>query len=269
MVPRTVRAFGRGPSHVREDPVVTEEPLEIVVGHAGQPEPWNALSVTMRTPGHDVDLAVGFLFDEGLIAQGADVVDARVEAVPNGTRVTVAVAAHVDLGAAADRSGVTTSACGVCGKTALDSLGLQTGGSVSAAGRVRADSIGTLPRTLLAAQTAFAATGGLHAAGLFDEEGRLLSVREDVGRHNAVDKVVGAALQEGPLPFREPRVLVVSGRASFELAHKARRAGVVVLAAVGAPSSLAVDVARAAGMTLLGFVRDDRFNVYCGEERVD
>ncbi|MGL6094589.1 MAG: formate dehydrogenase accessory sulfurtransferase FdhD [Fimbriiglobus sp.] len=259
----------------RADVLAVEEPLEIcvVAGPAGA-RVRRTLSVTMRTPGHDAELAVGFLYSEGVIRSAADVIRAEPcgpDVGPDGTRnvVRVELAPHVafDPGKV-ERHVATTSACGVCGKTSLDAL--------EAACQIRppvgypvipAAVIHTLPGRLRDAQPAFERTGGIHAAGLFSPDGTLLAVREDVGRHNAVDKLIGAELLAGRLPLSD-RVLLVSGRASFELAQKAAAAGVPILAAVGAPSTLAVAVARRFGLTLLGFVRDGRFNVYCGRERI-
>ncbi len=257
------------------DEVAIEEPLliELAFDRDGG-RVTESVSVTMRTPGHDVELALGFLYTEGIIA-GVDEIGAPASEPPtapgardcNTVRITVRAGVPVDV-RRLERHFYTASSCGVCGKTSLEAL---------AAGRaialppgrpvVTPEAVHGLPGTLRDAQAVFDRTGGLHAAALFTPGGDLVAVREDVGRHNAVDKLVGAALLAGRLPL-DDRVLLVSGRASFELVHKALAAGIPILAAVGAPSSLAVETARAYGLTLLGFVRQQRFNVYAGAERV-
>jgi FdhD protein len=234
------------------DEVAAEEPLEIRVN--GRP-----IAVTMRTPGHDEELALGFLATEGL-SPGAATPPADLAA--NTIEVTVDGFDPARL----ERSFYTSSSCGVCGKGALEAVAVEAP-RVESDLRVPASLVAALPDRLRAAQPAFAATGGLHATGLFDSEGGLLCVREDVGRHNAMDKVVGWALGEGLLPLAR-RILCVSGRLSFELVQKAAVAGCPILVAVGAPSTLAVDLARDRGLTLCGFVRDGRMNVYSEPWRV-
>ena len=240
------------------DEVAVEEPLEIRVDGA-------PLSVTMRTPGHDEELALGFLHGEGLIDGGAPTPAAGPTADFAANVVEVAGPLLRDPGA---RRFYTTSSCGVCGKGALEEV------AVVAAGEAPLPSGPRVARALLAAlpdrltQPAFARTGGLHATGLFDAGGELLLVREDVGRHNAMDKVLGRALLDGLLPLHE-RILCVSGRLSFELVQKAAMAGAPILVGVGAPSSLAIELAADRGMTLCGFARGgERVNVYAGPERV-
>jgi FdhD protein len=239
-----------GPAH---DVVAVEEPLEIRIG--GRP-----VAVTMRTPGHDEELALGFALSEGL--------------QPTGARIPDDLAANtVELEAPGfdperlARSFYTTSSCGVCGKGALEAIAVEAPRVESDLG-VRAEWIASLPDRLRAAQPAFAATGGLHATGLFEAGGELLCLREDVGRHNAMDKVVGWAFGEGLLPLAR-LVLCVSGRLSFELVQKAAVAGCPLLVAVGAPSSLAVELAQDRGVTLCGFVRGGRVNVYTEPWRVE
>jgi FdhD protein len=259
-----------GPRNATPDVLAVEEPLEIRLHAeaAGQPVR-RTVSVTMRTPGHDLELAAGFLFTEGIVRARADIADIAQcgGAAGNIVRVALARGADVDL-TRLQRHFYTTSSCGVCGKTSIEALRttsrypLRPGEPVFDASLVH-----RLPRALRAAQAVFDRTGGLHASALFDAAGGLHSLREDVGRHNALDKVIGAELLAGRLPASE-RVLVVSGRASFELVQKAVMAGIPVLVAVGAPSSLAVELAARAGMTLVGFARDERFNVYAGGERL-
>jgi FdhD protein len=257
----------------RPDTLAAEEPLEIRVGPAGRAQR-PPLAVTMRTPGgDDLDLALGFLLTEGIIGSAGDVVTAQLCAgaeTPNTYNVVdVALAAHVPPPVTdPSRNFYTTSSCGVCGKASVDAVRTKSRFDVAADPvTVPARTLAALPELLRAAQRTFDRTGGLHAAGLFTATGDLVTVREDVGRHNAVDKVVGWALREGRLPLRE-HVLMVSGRASFELAQKAWMAGIPMLAAVSAPSSLAVDLAAEAGMTLAAFVRGSTMDVYTGAQRI-
>ena len=256
---------GREPSR---DVLAAEEPLEIRLhvetdGRLAR----HTVAVTMRTPGDDADLAAGFLFTEGIVRDAAEVEAVRVGRDGDVARVWLRRDTRVDL-ARLERHFYTTSSCGVCGKASIAAL-RATARWALPPGRplVEAALVHRLPRLLRDAQPVFDRTGGLHAAALFDAEGRLRALREDVGRHNAVDKVIGAELLAGRLPAHDG-VLLVSGRASFELVQKAIMAGIPVMAAVGAPSSLAVQLAAESGMTLLGFVRDGRFNVYAGGERV-
>ena len=257
-----------GTSGTRVDTLAVEEPLQIEV--AGEP-----LTVTMRTPGDDVELTLGFLHAEGLLTSADDVVAMRhcTDVGPDGepTYNLLQVAPRPGSRLAGERVArpfTTTSACGVCGSASVDDVLARVPAPLHEDDvRLPAAVLARMPDTLRAAQAAFERTGGLHAAGLFDPDGTLRCLREDVGRHNAVDKVVGWGLREGLLPLRGS-VLVVSGRASFELVQKAAMAGVPVLAAVSAPSSLAVSLARASGMTLLGFVRPPRANAYAGEHRL-
>lgn len=262
-----VRLSGAGERR-RPDTLAAEEPFEIRVN--GTP-----LTVTMRTPGDDVELAHGFLLSEGVIGAREDVLTARYCASTDDDGANTYNLLDVTLAPdvpepdpSVTRNFYTTSSCGVCGKAALDAVRLSTRfppGSSHA--RVSSATLAALPDRLRAKQKIFGSTGGIHAAGLFTVDGEPLAVREDVGRHNAVDKVLGWALLADRVPLGEC-VLLVSGRASFELAQKAAMAGVPVLAAVSAPSSLAVDVAEEQGMTLVGFLRGDSMNVYSGAERV-
>lgn len=254
----------------RVDTLAVEEPLEIRVG--GEP-----LSVTMRTPGHDVELAAGFLVSEGVISRG-DQFRSAIHCGGPGTGgaqntynvLDLALASHVHVPLRdIARNVYTTSSCGVCGKTSIDAVRTESAYDVATdATTVDASLLASLPGVLRAHQDVFDKTGGLHAAGLFDAAtGELLVLREDVGRHNAVDKVVGWALLADRLPLRGT-VLMVSGRAGFELAQKSVMAGIPILAAVSAPSSLAVELAVDAGLTLVGFLRAPSMNVYAGMERV-
>jgi len=235
------------------DRVAVEEPLEIRIG--GRP-----VAVTMRTPGHDEELALGFCLSEGLRPLGARLPD---DLAANAVDVEAPAFDPARL----QRSFYTSSSCGVCGKGALEAVAVEAP-RVESVLRVSASLVSLLPDRLRSAQAAFEATGGLHATGLFDERGELLCLREDVGRHNALDKVVGWAFGAGLLPLGRS-VLCVSGRLSFELVQKAAVAGCPLLVAVGAPSSLAIDLARDRGVTLCGFVRDGRVNVYSEPWRVE
>jgi FdhD protein len=260
--------LGTGATSTRPDTLAAEEPLEIRID--GKP-----LAVTMRTPGDDLDLAHGFLLTEGVIRTVSDIAVARYcDSVDDSGRNTYNV---LDLalapGVAApvvgiERNFYTTSSCGVCGKASIDAVRTKTsyepGGDTTP---IRPEVLVGLPDTLRAAQKVFEKTGGLHAAGLFTADGELRCLREDVGRHNAVDKVMGWALREGLLPL-SGHVLMVSGRASFELVQKALMAGLPALAAVSAPSTLAAELAAESGMTLVGFLRGETMNVYTGAERI-
>ncbi|MGA5305315.1 formate dehydrogenase accessory sulfurtransferase FdhD [Nucisporomicrobium flavum] len=257
---------GSGVPRRRSDDLAAEEPLEIRLRR----EP---LAVTMRTPGQDIDLAMGFLLTEGIIRAADDVVTAQLCAgtdAPNTYNVVdVVLGAHVPPpDTDPSRNFYTTSSCGVCGKASIDAVRTRSRFDVTADEvTVAATTLAELPDKLRAAQRTFDRTGGLHAAGLFTAGGDLVVLREDVGRHNAVDKVIGWALRDGRLPLAG-HILMVSGRASFELTQKAWMAGIPLLAAVSAPSTLAAELADEAGMTLVGFLRGSSMNVYTGTQRV-
>ncbi|MER7082048.1 formate dehydrogenase accessory sulfurtransferase FdhD [Saccharopolyspora kobensis] len=265
---RRVVKLRDGARRIRPDTLVTEEPLEIRLG--GRP-----LTVTMRTPGDDFDLAAGFLVSEGVVRRTEEIVSIRycAGATDDGSNtynvLDVALAPGVALPETSlQRNFYTTSSCGVCGKASLDAVRTVANWPVRDDPAALGPQLLTaLPDRLRAAQRVFDRTGGLHASGLFGLDGALRCVREDVGRHNAVDKVVGWALRSGRLPL-SGSVLVVSGRASFELVQKAVMAGIPVLAAVSAPSSLAVDLAAESGLTLVGFLRGSSMNVYTGAHRL-
>jgi FdhD protein len=249
------------------DSLATEEPMEIRIEAPGTEQ--RQVAVTMRTPGNDFELAAGFLLTEGVVAARDDVATVRYCAVPREEQhynvVTVALTRPVDTGRL-QRNFFATSSCGICGKASLDSIDVRCA-PLGPGPVVEEAVVAGLPGSLREAQRVFDRTGGLHAAGLFDPAGRLLELREDVGRHNAVDKLAGHALLSGDLPLSD-RVMMVSGRLSFEIVQKAAVAGIPVVCAVSAPSSLAVDAGRRFGMTLVGFLRGSRFNIYSHPERI-
>ncbi|WP_420449461.1 formate dehydrogenase accessory sulfurtransferase FdhD [Candidatus Palauibacter sp.] len=257
-------------SRRRRDAVAVEEPLEIRIATVAGEE--HQVAVTMRTPGDDFDLTAGFLFSEGLLSHRSDVADLRycvdVETQEyNIMTVYLSEAARFDP-AELTRNFYTTSSCGVCGKASLEAIEIQGCAPIPAEGPiVPAEMVRSLPEALRSRQPVFERTGGLHAAGVFDLGGQLQLLREDVGRHNALDKVIGERFLGGELPLGES-VLAVSGRASFEIMQKALAAGIPIVVAVGAPSSLAVDVAREFGMTLIGFAKPVGFNIYTGRHRI-
>jgi FdhD protein len=263
-----IRRFEIGPARTDQDLVAVEAPLAVELRHAASPER-RALGVFMRTPGDDRDLVLGLLYTEGLIRSLSEVSDLVFH--PAGDRpetAEVVLEPAIDLAAIDGRLLAASSACGMCGRLAVDGLDVLARRATAAPPLLIPPAvILSLTAALRDRQAVFAETGGLHAAGLFDAEGALRVIREDVGRHNAVDKVVGVALEQGWLPATS-LLLAVSGRVAFEIVQKAVMAGVSTIVAVGAPSSLAVDAARAAGATLIGFARDGRFNVYSGWERV-
>jgi FdhD protein len=257
------------------DILAVEEPLEIrlIYGSPHSPITQN-LAVTMRTPGYDAELALGFIFTEGIITRDTDI--DRIEHVFTGCSENNQNIIQVILKDAvipnllhAERNFYTTSSCGVCGKTSIQAIrSVSSFPSESMHGDpIHPDLIVGLPDKLAEQQQLFAATGGLHAAALFSNEGELIFIREDVGRHNALDKLIGTSLKAKMLPLAKS-ILLLSGRASFELVQKAAMAAIPIIAAVGAPSSLAVTLAKEFGITLIGFLRKNRFNIYSGEERI-
>ena len=266
-----VRTVEDGRIRVRPDVLATEEPMEIRLVSGGTRR---TVAVTMRTPGSDFELAAGFLYGEGILSSQEDIkkisycVDPDVDAEQHYNIVNVELhdTREYDL-RPLERHFYTTSACGVCGKASLEQLELRGCPVIPPGPEVSAETLYSLPEKLRAAQGLFEATGGLHAAALFDAEGELVALREDVGRHNATDKLVGWALLEGRLPLRE-HIVMVSGRSSYEIMQKCLVAGVPIVCAVSAPSSLAADVARQFDMTLVGFLRNNRFNIYSAPERV-
>ncbi len=259
------------------DALAVEEPLEIRLGFPDGKH--KAVSITMRTPGHDAELAAGFLFTEGILTSSNQIKQIRhcgksePGAIATGFLTAETNTIRVDLNNVIDldlkrleRNFYTTSSCGVCGKASIEALATGVK-KLDTELKIDTDIIHSLPEKLREAQSVFEKTGALHASALFDSNGNLDFVREDVGRHNALDKVIGAKFLESKTPLSD-RILLVSGRASFELVQKALMAGIPLLAAVGAPSSLAVELATEYGMTLIGFVRDGRFNVYTGGQRL-
>jgi FdhD protein len=264
-----------GERHAREDHVAVEEPLEIQLSSitAGAAAA-RSISITMRTPGHDVELALGFLFTEAIISSIDEVSDTNhtgtvdpESGLRNIIRIELKPNVEIDF-AKLQRHFYTTSSCGVCGKASIDALRVAGQKSLENKGATYSHGLVTaLPDKLRQQQRVFSQTGGLHAAAMFDEKGDLVVVREDVGRHNAVDKVIGALLLKGEVPASE-KGLLVSGRASFELVQKALVAGITTLIAVSAPSSLAISLAREYGMTLIGFLRGETFNIYAGADRI-
>lgn len=266
--PVQVIAVEGGAVRRRPDTLVTEEPCEIRAHGPGE-EP-AALAVTMRTPGHDFELAAGFCLTEGIVRRAGDLAGIAYCTGGAGEQLynVVTVSLRVPVVASIrERRFLATSSCGICGKAALDEVEVRCA-PVGPGPRVAASVIASLPERLAAEQRLFGQTGGLHAAARFAADGRLLAVREDVGRHNALDKLIGRALLDQALPLADD-VLLVSGRLSFELVQKAAVAGITVLCAVSAPSSLAVAAAERFGQTIVGFLRPGRFNVYTGAERID
>ena len=249
------------------DDVAVEEPLEIRLQLGqGSSRTEQPISITMRTPGNDAELAIGFLFTEGIIPDARAVTG--VDTAPGSVRVALHENLHPDLGRL-QRHFYTSSSCGVCGKSSIEALRTVCPANTTAVDwQLDPELLYSLPGLLSRQQELFQATGGLHAAALFDREGNFIALREDIGRHNALDKLIGFALQAQLLPLSH-HILLLSGRACFELIQKAAMAGIQVVAAVGAPSSLAIQVAEENGITLIGFLREERCNVYAGSQRLN
>lgn len=265
---RVIRAMSDGTTRVREEKLAGEEPLEIRFGHT-------SFTTSMRTPGDDFDLVAGFLLAEGIVTKAEHLAAMRycLGTDEDGKQTYNVIEVQLGFGAvppdlSASRNVVTSSACGICGTNSIDEVRKKSTVQLREdCGHVDLDVLLSMPDTLRESQKLFSSTGGVHAAGLFSTRGDLLILREDVGRHNAVDKVIGAALREGRMPLSDT-VLQVSGRASFELVQKAAMAGIPVLTAVSAPSSLAVDLAQDAGLTLAAFSRGHSVNLYTHAHRV-
>jgi len=267
---RRIWTVENGQVQRKSDHIATEEPLEIQL-RAGSDQ--RTVAITMRTPGHDYELAAGFLYNEGVI-HAKEAITHMIYCVDGQQALQEYNVLRVNLAAGQlpefhqlDRHFFTTSACGVCGKTMLDDLSQRDLPPLATDLRISPQILTTLPDTLRQSQTLFDSTGGLHAAALFSTTGELITVREDVGRHNALDKLIGWGVLNQQLPFSD-KIILVSGRASYELLQKCRVAGAAILCAVSAPSSLAVEVAEHFGMTLIGFLRGNRFNIYSGFERI-
>lgn len=264
-----IRSVQEDKFHTKIDTLVVEEPLEIRLDPQSV-----SIAVTMRTPGDDFDLVVGFLYSEGIIQRKSDLISLRYccDAKPADSQrqniigVNLVENKEIDF-SQLQRHFFMSSSCGVCGKASINSLRQRGARTVKTSFNLNASVLYGLPDRLRLAQKNFAATGGLHAAALFDGQGRLLRVREDIGRHNAMDKLIGALLLAEELPLRDS-IIMISGRASFEVMQKCVMAGAPMLCAVSAPSSLAVSMAEAFGVTLVGFLREQRFNVYAGSGRV-
>jgi FdhD protein len=269
-VPTTIKKVNNGTITDANDMLAAEEPLEIRLDfNDGNKRLQKSLSVTMRTPGHDSELATGFLYTEGIITSAADITTIKYCKADNDNIICVSLADSVKLDFnKLERNFYTTSSCGVCGKASIQSVKTvcpipDTFDSL----RIPHTLICLLPDKLRQQQDVFENTGGLHACARFSLDGEILLSREDVGRHNALDKLIGAALNANMLPL-DNHILMLSGRASFELVQKAIMAGIKIIAAVGAPSSLAADMAVERGITLIGFLRGPRFNIYSGAERI-
>lgn len=251
-----------------DDLLAIEEPLEIKLRYGPRgAQTTRTISVTMRTPGNDEELAAGFLFTEGIIRDAGQIRELKSSATGNGVLVVLGEHDVPEL-QTSERNFYTTSSCGVCGKTSIDAIRTTPARQYATSDvKIKASLLYTMEKCLRKQQAAFAATGGLHASALFDLNGELTMLREDVGRHNALDKVIGAALLTGRIPLLNT-ILLLSGRASFELIQKAHMAGTSIIAAVGAPSSLAVRLAKECDITLVGFLRETRLNIYSGGKRI-
>lgn len=268
-----IKSWKNGEVEVKTDLLAIEEPLQIKL-HIGEGDNWQEkpLAVTMRTPGHDFELAIGFLFAENIIQKREDVqlirYCKRVKEEEKGNVLIVKLDPSIRFDSSVlDRYFLINSSCGVCGKSAIDAIKVNGDGFSKDFPIVHSNVLLNLNKVLLKEQTVFKHTGGIHAAALFDTKGELVLLREDVGRHNAFDKLVGAALEQG-YELMSESLLMLSGRVSFELIQKAIRAGIPIIVAIGAPSSLAVSLAEEKGITLIGFLKNERFNIYSGGERL-
>ena len=250
------------------DQLAIEEPLEIQIIYGDKNNRiQRTISITMRTPGNDEELALGFLFTEGIIQNKNQIANTHISPFENKALITVNENEKLNL-QNTERNFYTTSSCGVCGKTSIEAIKtISIYNNITDNIRIPSSVFYQLEQQLRKQQTLFDSTGGLHASALFDLEGNFVNLREDVGRHNALDKLIGAAFLKDELPLTE-RILLLSGRASFELVQKATMAGIKIIAAVGAPSSLAVQLAEETGITLIGFLRNEQFNIYTGEQRI-
>ncbi len=266
----SVKRIRKSLSERAVDSVATEEPLEIRLSYRFKNARLvDTLALTMRTPGHDTELAMGFLYTEGIIQSHRDIVEIRKLGANESNEILIEISAEVDVQIwRMSRATFVNSSCGVCGKRSMESLAGRTRTESNDGVEVRASLITKLPEILCTAQAGFSQTGGLHAAALIDPNGDMKAAFEDIGRHNALDKLIGWALLKEQLPLCN-RIVFLSSRSSFELVQKAATAGASVLATVGSPSSLAIESARQYGLTLIGFVRDERFNIYAGEWRIN
>ncbi|MDQ2712440.1 MAG: formate dehydrogenase accessory sulfurtransferase FdhD [Acidobacteriota bacterium] len=266
----SVKRIGKSLSERAVDTVAAEEPLEIRLSYwFKNARSVESLAITMRTPGHDAELAVGFLYAEGIIQSHRDIVEMRKLGGEESNEILIEVSAEVDVQIwRMSRATFVNSSCGVCGKRSMESLTGHARTEANDGVEVRASLITKLPEILRTAQTGFSQTGGLHGAAFIDANGEMKAAFEDIGRHNALDKLIGWALLGEQLPLRN-RIIFLSSRSSFELVQKAATAGASVLATVGSPSSLAIESARQYGLTLIGFVRDERFNIYSGDWRIN
>jgi FdhD protein len=259
-----IKKFANNEFNTSDDAVAIEAPLEIQIQHFGEQEP-TAISVTMRTPGDDEELALGFLFTEGLL-QDYSQVKAVSYLGDNIVKVYLNEGHQIEL-QKAERNFYTTSSCGVCGKASIEAIETHSQFKIDSSSTLKRSTLFSLKEKLISEQSLFSLTGGIHAAAIFNHEGDLELAMEDVGRHNALDKVVGYLFKRNSLPVKN-KILLLSGRASFELLQKATMSGIEVIVSVGAPSSLAVELAKSNNQTLIGFLKKDTFNVYCGENQI-
>ncbi len=252
-----------------DDRVVVEEPMEIQLEYSSATGRIKKnIAVTMRTPGNDEELAIGFLFTEGIINNASAIEEAKQSSLDSNRLLVILKENSVPALTNISRNFYSTSSCGICGKASIEAIQTVTQFSQATEGLyIKASVFYPLLQKLKKEQVNFKNTGGIHASALFDLDGNFIMLREDVGRHNALDKIIGAALMKNELPLNNC-ILLLSGRASFELIQKATMAGILIIASIGAPSSLAVELAKESGITLIGFLKDDQFNIYAGKERI-